>query len=368
MKLRRSASAKSIAILGTRGYPSFYGGFETAVRKLVPHFLAKGWDVIVYNRSANLEKLEHAGLTQVHTFGLNSKSLSTLSYGFTSALHCIFYRPDVALIMNVANGFWLPLLKIFGIKTIVNVDGVEWHRGKWGAVAKVIFKIGARLTAAFADEIVVDSKEIGKFWSAEFSRNGHYIPYGGDEFPLNKRPRAEVSTLVYVARFVPENSIVEFLDSIRFLPSSLKVVVVGSPLDDPRFSALIDAIRTRHKNVEFTGHIGNDSQLFKIWSESDVYFHGHTVGGTNPALVQAMMFGMKIVAVDTVFNREVLGNTGFFVDISSEKIGRGIEVALAHSDDIGLEARKRALTKFSWGGVCLSYETLALQFLERRIY
>ena len=142
--------SKSVAIIGTRGYPSYYGGFETLIRRLGPYLVDAGWDVTVYGRPGAVktdDPLLDPRVSSVMTKGLETKSLSTFSYGLTSSLSAARRKPDVALIMNVANGYWLPLLRSRGIPTVVNVDGIEWERAKWGTNAKRVFRGGARLTA-----------------------------------------------------------------------------------------------------------------------------------------------------------------------------------------------------------------------------
>ena len=173
----RSASSKappgSVAIIGTRGYPSFYGGFETLVRKLAPFLADRGWQVTVYGRphgtviSAQYQREDIRSLT---TKGIESKSLSTLTFGATSILDASKRRPDVALVMNVANGYWLPMLRWRRIPSVVNVDGIEWQRDKWSKLGKAVFKLGAQLTARFGDILISDSREIGAFWQKTFNR------------------------------------------------------------------------------------------------------------------------------------------------------------------------------------------------------
>src|SRR5690606_34145591 len=131
----------------------------------------------------------------------------------SAALHARRDPPDVALVMNVANGFWLPLLRRAGIPTLVNVDGIEWDRAKWGALAKSVFRRGARLTAAHATQLVYDSHEIARRWNEEFDRDGIYIPYGGDPAPLTLPLETGLTSRGYallVARLVPENTVKEF--------------------------------------------------------------------------------------------------------------------------------------------------------------
>jgi glycosyltransferase involved in cell wall biosynthesis len=164
---------KSVAIIGTRGYPSYYGGFETAVRKLAPYLADQGWDVTVYGRegAAKLDdpSADHR-IRTVITKGIESKSLSTLTHGLTASLHAARRRPDVALVMNVANGYWLPLLRARRIPTLINVDGIEWDRAKWNRLAKFIFLTGARITARLGSRMVYDSKEIARRWESELWR------------------------------------------------------------------------------------------------------------------------------------------------------------------------------------------------------
>ncbi len=224
----------TVAIIGTRGYPSYYGGFETAVRKLAPHLADAGWDVTVYSRPGATysdDPDRDPRVEVVETRGWEKKSLSTLTYGLTSAVHASRRKPDVALVMNVANGYWLPLLRRAGVPTLVNVDGVEWDRAKWGATAKRVFRTGARLTARYATRLVFDSKVIERRWAREFDRDGIFIPYGGDTLPevlpiepgLRHRGYA-----LLVARFVPENSVPQFLRAAREIAQHHDVVLVGS--------------------------------------------------------------------------------------------------------------------------------------------
>lgn len=357
-------TGRRIGILGTRGFPSFYGGFETAVRKLAPYLADRGWDVRVYGRRGALAPGPQVdGVTSTLTPGIPSKSLSTLSYGLTSAIHAAVVRPDVALIMNVANGFWLPLLKARGIRTIVNVDGIEWERGKWNRLARAVFRAGAWMTAKWADELVVDAQAIGDYWQERYGRAGVFIPYGGEdrgEGPLAVEAGLERGNYVLlVARLVPENSILEFLEAVPALPESIDVVIVGSaPAGDP-VALAVEALAASDSRVKLLGHVSDDDRLFALWENAGAYFHGHSVGGTNPALVQAMMLGARVVARDTVFNREVLGSTGLYAKPNPRSIAAALEEMIASSTAFGVSARSRALEFYTWEIVCSRYDRLA---------
>ncbi|BDZ48172.1 hypothetical protein GCM10025867_04130 [Frondihabitans sucicola] len=172
---------RSVALLGTRGYPSYYGGFETAVRKIAPFLAESGWDVTVYGRDGAIRDDDPGRDPRVKTRitrGVETKSLSTLSYGLTAVFDAARRKPDVALVMNVAHGFWLPLLKLRGVPTLVNVDGIEWERAKWGTLAKLVFRAGARTTAWWGSRLVYDAVAIADYWKERFGVDGVFIPYG----------------------------------------------------------------------------------------------------------------------------------------------------------------------------------------------
>lgn len=356
---------KSVAIIGTRGYPSYYGGFETAVRKIAPFLVASGWDVTVYGRRGATRSSDpslDARVRRRTTVGVESKSLSTLSYGLTSTLDAARVKPDVALVMNVANGYFLPILRSRGIPTVVNVDGIEWDRDKWGRLAKNMFHTGARLTARFGDHLVYDAQAIGARWEREFGRDGTFIPYGGDtvgELPIEPGLSHRGYVLV-VARFVPENTIGEFVEAARELSKTIDVVIVGSsgyggPLEDS-----VRSLSERSSRVRWLGHISDDDRLHSLWQHAAVYFHGHSVGGTNPALVQAMAAGAPVVARDTVYNREVLRDVGVLCDplpgAIVEAIQKLIAAGLDELDVQGLRSRERASNEYAWQDVCQKYD------------
>lgn len=354
---------KSVSIIGTRGYPSYYGGFETAVRKLAPHLVEAGWDVTVYGRNGSTKDDDpdrDPRIKTVVTRGVESKSISTLSYGFSATWHAMRRKPDAVIVMNVANGYFLPLLKLRGVRTLVNVDGIEWHRAKWGRAAKKVFRVGARMTKWFADQLVYDSHEIGRRWNETFNRSGAFIPYGGDsvdELPV-EAGLTHRGYVLAVARFVPENTIPEFLEAARTISLSIPVVIVGSSGYGGELDHEADRLAQTHDQVKWLGHISDDARLLSLWQHAAVYFHGHSVGGTNPTLVQAMATGTPIVARDTPYNREVLGDGGVFCPPDPESI---IRTVLQLADDSERQGEtsaanlRRAQTVYTWDAVCSAY-------------
>lgn len=363
---------RSVAIIGTRGYPSFYGGFETAVRKLAPYLCDQGWGVTVYGRPGAIKPEDAETDARVEsriTPGLDTKSLSTLSFGLTAVLDAIVRKPDVVLVMNVANGFWLPLLKLRGIPTLVNVDGIEWERAKWGRLAKTIFRAGARATARWGTKMIYDAQAIADRWRQEFGLDGFVISYGGDDPGTLPAPVGVTSGsyVLLVARFVPENSIWEFIEAVKLLPKSTPVVIVGSSGNGGEIDNAVRALAEERPNVQWLGHVHDHQQLLALWQHSGVYFHGHSVGGTNPALVQAMACGAPTVARDTVYNREVLQSAGIFVQPTAPDIAFALQQIMkdpVRQEQLSVQAKERASAAYTWAGVCNAYEQALDETLE----
>ena len=356
-------SELKIAVLGTRGYPSFYGGFETAVRHLIEESTQKNFKYYVFSRKNNcLRDPNRKNAIVLYTPNLKSIKLATLSHIFFSFPKILITKPDVILAFNVSCGYVFPLARIFRIPTILNVDGLEWKRSKWGSIAKSVYFIAAKMSAKFADHIICDSTEIATYWKRVFGRESTYIAYGGSQITSNKLLRPGLSEyLLYVARFVPENHFEEFLESLNFLDKDIPVIIVGSANGNEYFEKLLEiAIRSR-KNVKYLGHLSDDNLLNQLWSNCGLYFHGHSVGGTNPALVQSMACSAPIIAFDSVYNREVLQDCGIYTSGQPQEMANLINEFFKSPSKrrrLGLNAKNRASIHFNWVDVVKKYEHL----------
>jgi GT2 family glycosyltransferase/glycosyltransferase involved in cell wall biosynthesis len=364
-----------LAIVGSRGYPSHYGGFETLVRHLAPYLAEQGHAVTVYGHSGGARTRTTevsvgvgSAVTVRQTPGVDGKSTSTLTHGLTAFRDLTKGECDAALVLNVAHGFYLRQLAKAGIATCVNVDGVEWNRGKWGGVAQSAFWLGAHLTARYADALVLDSEALRPVWREQFGREGWYIPYGAPVLRgvgtcglERKRIRPHQYVLV-VARIVPENNIDLLLDACDLLEDRPQIVVVG---DGNYQHPTVNRLRSLHTEgrVHWLGHINGDELLNELWAHAGVYWHGHSVGGTNPGLLQALGAGAPTLALDTPFNREVI--------VRDEQLmpGEPKDLAVAMSEVLGSAALAKQLSesgqeiiesRYSWSDVCRRYEDLLL--------
>lgn len=357
-----------IGILGARGYPSTYGGFETFVRKIAPWLVERGHEVTVYSHTPSEAGEREWSIERVRvvaTWGLNSKTAATASHGIAAATHAARERPDVVLVLNVANGFVLPLLRARRIRTVVNVDGIEWERNKWGSLAKAAFKAGARMSARFADVLIADSQAIAARWGADFNVTAVFIPYGADVTDTSESDLLTTSTgltpkryALAVARLVPENNVELFVDAIEHLDWKIPTAVVGSANYDSPLERRLRSLNDSGKLV-WLGHVADQRLLHQLWANASVYFHGHSVGGTNPGLLQAMGAGAPTIALNTIYNREVFQSDEQLVPHSVERVAEALDRIFSdpiRQSSLAATGRALVLSRYSWQRVCEDYE------------
>lgn len=352
-----------IAMVGTRGVPARYGGFETAVEEIGARLASLGHQVVVYCRSDDEKPSEFRGMDLVHLASLRRRSLETLSHSFLSMVHVLKSRPDVVIVFNAANAGLLPLLRLRKIPVAVHVDGLEWKRSKWGSAGKKFYRISESLAVRWAQALIADARGIQEYYRDEFGIESVFIPYGAKITSENKPERvAELGLFprryhLVVARFEPENHLDVIVEGYVRSSAVEPLVVVGSaPYSD-------DYIEQVHKladdRVLFLGSIWDQELLDQLYVNALTYLHGHSVGGTNPSLLRAMGAGVATSAFDVSFNREVLGKAGVFWSTPAE-VEQRIEVAEANRDvtvERGRQARVEA-GRYNWDTVAADYESL----------
>jgi len=355
-----------LAILGSRGYPSTYGGYETLVRYLAPYLARAGHDVTVYCRSREHGRRtwEVDGVRCIATRGRDSTSLSTPTFGLTSALDATVRRYDAVLMLNIANGFWCPLLRGARIPLAVNTDGIEWKRGKWNRLGRAVFRVGAKATALSANRLICDSREIGAIWQDLFQRESTFIPYGAPILEDVGREEIEGAGLpdepylLVVARLVPENNVELALEAVERLGDRAPmVIVVGSASSESPIERRLEELRDEGR-AHWLGHVSNQQLLAELWANSAVYVHGHSVGGTNPALLQALGAGAPTLALNTPFNREVIGHADQLFDHDAAGLAERIRTVVDSPDlqrELSARGREIIRTSYRWDDVCRAY-------------
>ncbi len=318
----------TVAIIGSRGYPYVYSGYETFVKELSERLVQRGIHVRVYCHK-NLFKTfpkEVNGIELVYISTIETKSLSQLIHSFFSMLHACTGKTDVILAVNAANGPWGIIARIFGKPTCINVDGMEWLRPKWKGLGSTYFRFSAWLATRWYDRIITDAEEMRKVYLEEFKTDSTVIAYGANIRypqnpallePFNLKPQ---EYYLIVGRLIPDNNAALMLEGFLAANSSKKLVIVG---DVPYKDRYADAIKLKAApNIIFLGYITNSEILAELYHHCFAYLHGHEFGGTNPTMLKAMAYGSAILALNTRFNREMLsdGQYGLFFEKNSQSI------------------------------------------------
>lgn len=357
-----------IAMVGTRGVPASYGGFETAVEEIGWRLAARGHDVVVYcRRREKGAPKSYRGMTLVHLPSLRVKVLETLSHTGLSTLHILFHRkPNMAFVFNAANSPFLPILKLSRVRSAVHVDGLEWKRGKWGSVGRRYYRRAEELCVRWADALIADARGIADYYRDEFEVETELLTYGAPIIETSELDRLADLGLqkgkfhLVVARFEPENNVDLILQGFISSSAQYPLVVVGSAPYAAAYSARIAGLARDDDRVRLLGGIWDQAQLDALYSHTRNYIHGHSVGGTNPSLLRAMGAGAAVVAWDVNFNRDVLGSGASFFS-NAATLGHLI-VEAERSDEylvMGAALKKRAQAQYDWDLVTSGYEALA---------
>jgi len=360
-----------IAILGTRGVPAAYGGFETLAEELSARLAARGHDVTVYARPDGVASrvTSHRGARVVHLPSVGHKYLETVVHGAVSALHAAAESYDAVLFCNAANALACRLPRLFGAPTrvLLNVDGLERHRRKWNALGKLVYALSERLSCVLPDAVVSDALVIRDYYLSRYGKETTFIPYGADlpapdgTAALSRLGLAPGRYVLYVSRFEPENNPDAVVRGFRLYPSDLRLVLVGSAPYAAGFIGTVKAEAALDPRVVVPGAIYGEGYR-ELLANAAAYVHATEVGGTHPALAEAMGFGLPLLVHDTPENREVAGDTALYWDARRPET---LAAALANleSDPAGRDvraarARERALGRYRWEDVADAYERL----------
>jgi glycosyltransferase involved in cell wall biosynthesis len=363
-----------IAMVGTRGVPARYGGFETCVEEVGVRLADAGHQVTVYCRTTadGARPQSYRGMSLVHLPAVHRRSLETLSHTAASVAHLVAHRrPDCALVFNAANAPLLPVLRARGVPVATHVDGLEWQRAKWWGAGRRYYRVAEALSVRWSDALIADARGIADYYRQEFSASTRLIAYGA---PRPATPRvdrlAELGLTPHgyhlvVARFEPENHVDVIVDGYSRTGSQLPLVVVGSaPYADAHTARIRELADDR---VRLLGGVWDQELLDQLYGGALTYLHGHSVGGTNPSLLRAIGAGAATTAFDVVFNREVLGEAGKYFR-HADDVARTMNEAEA--DPAAEVARGAACSlqadRYDWDDVASSYEKLCSDLVSGR--
>ncbi|SDF27129.1 Glycosyltransferase involved in cell wall bisynthesis [Blastococcus aurantiacus] len=361
-----------IAMLGTRGVPARYGGFETAVEEVGRRLADRGHRVVVYCRTERGDAARpgrHLGMELVHLPAARKRALETLSHSALSVGHLLAHRTDAAFVFNAANSPLLPMLRAARIPVATHVDGLEWKRAKWGPVGQRYYRGAESLAVRWSDALIADAVGIADYYRHEFGAPTTLLTYGAPLIEPGSDRLAELGLEpgqyhLVVARFEPENHVELIVDGYARSSATKPLVVVGSAPYSDEYTARVHA--AADGRVRFLGGVWDQVQLDQLYANSYTYLHGHSVGGTNPSLLRAIGAGAAVLAFDCDFNREVVAEAGRYFG-SPADVAALVEAAEAEPRRIrsaGRRARELA-ANYDWDAVATGYEKLA-QALARR--
>ena len=359
-----------IAMIGTRGVPARYGGFETCIEEVGRRLAERGHAIRVYCRSAEPLPGSYLGMDLVALPALKKKSLETLSHTGLSVAHLVRRPVDAAIVFNAANAPFLPVLRGRRIPFATHVDGLEWKRAKWGRNGRRYYRAAEAMAVRWSDALIADAQGIADYYTSEFGAPTELISYGAPlltEAGFDRLAELHLQPGGYhlvVARFEPENHVAEIVKGYAESSARLPLIVVGSaPYADEYVSQIKAAADDR---VRLLGAVWDQQQLDQLYANCLTYLHGHSVGGTNPSLLRAIGAGTATIAYDVSFNREVLGEAGEFFTTPSEVAAR---IEEAESDFAATALRGKKLraqaAHYDWDDVAKRYELLCQRLQAR---
>ena len=317
---------KSVSIVGSVGLPAKYGGWETLVSNLTCQLKSK-FDLTVFCSGVKYkdQPSEYNG-AQLKYINLNANGIQSIPYDIISIYKSLKFA-DAILILGVSGCIFLPFVKLFGkSKIIVNIDGLEWKRGKWGKFAKWFLKLSEGVAVKFADLVITDNKAIQQYVTDEYGVDSELIAYGGDH--ANKECIKDDDKVQYaflndkyafkVCRIEPENNLDIILEAFSFC-NSLPVVIVGN-WSNSDYGVELRWKYEKYQHIYMLDPIYNQKDIDALRSNCFIYIHGHSAGGTNPSLVEAMFLGLPIISFDVSYNRETTHNQSVYFENKQQLI------------------------------------------------
>ena len=354
--------------MGTRGIPASYSGFETCVEQLGSRLAERGHQVTVYARKHHItyEKSSYRGMRLIKLPTVSNKYLDTIVHSFLSTLHGLNQNYDIVLFFIAGNSLvtWIP--RLVGQKTIINVDGLDWKRAKWPGIAKKYIQFSERMSGLLANAVVTDSRIVQRYYQDVYQIPTTFIAYGAE---LPKRAAGEtlrqfglkaLDYVLFVGRLVPENCAHHLVEAWEGLDTDMKCVIVGDAAYADQYQASLK--NTNDPRIIFTGYIFGEG-YWELASNAYTFVLTSGVGGTHPALVEAMAYGNCVIVHNTQENQETIGDAGLSYDgeRGGEDLRSVLETVLDNPEMTELyrkKAAERASLYYTWEAITDSYEAL----------
>ena len=356
---------KNIAILGTVGVPASYGGFETLAENLVMYHdaLSLPDPITIYCSSKSYPSSAPTFLSaKLKYVPLNANGAQSIPYDILSLFSAVWNRSDVILLLGVSGAIAVPLVRLFSsARIITNIDGIEWRREKWQGWAKCFLRFSEKMAVRFSHEVIADNAAIAEYVAEMYGVKSHVIAYGGDHAIAVDEVAASEYVLpdnyaFSICRIEPENNVHMVLEAFaRLKPHAL--VMVGNWNN----SAYGRALRTQYAsfdNLFLLDSIYDSGKLKNMRSRASFYIHGHSAGGTNPSLVEAMHFGKVVLAFDCNYNRITTENKALFFKSSDELVCLMEAMEAVEAERVGRDMAEIAKRRYTWNIVAQQYFAL----------
>lgn len=378
-KVGPGINPKSLLILGTRGVPAAHGGFETFAERLALYLVEKGWSVTVYcqENSANgglgQPTIEYwKGIRRVRIWTSIKGAAGTIVFDWACVCHALS-EPGIPLVLGYNTAMFSALFRLKGRPVLMNMDGIEWKRAKWGLFAKAWFRINEWCGSRIASTLIADHPEIGKYLKEKRSKaDVATIAYGADRImeastdPVVQMGLSPRAYFVVIGRIEPENSTLEIVGAYSRRKRKYSLVCLGK--FDPAGNSYHAQIKAAaNGNVVFPGAIYDKTTVRALRFHALAYLHGHTVGGTNPSLVEALGAGNAIIAHDNRFNRWVAGEgQAYFSDVCTcDRIITQFEGEPSRTEELSRKSRRRYDACFTWQAILKQYEILLSRYVPK---
>ncbi len=360
---------KHIAIIGTAGVPACYGGFETLVHYITPHLIEK-FDVSIYCSTKYYAKEKRQKTfkgAKLIFLPFNANGPMSIVYDIISILHALFYA-DTLLILGVSGGIILPFVRLFtNKKIIINIDGLEWRRAKWSKPIKAFLKFSERLAVKFSHADITDNEAIKKYTAINYKTLSYLVAYGADHVQHEAitmkdyqiHPFLMGSYAFKVCRIEPENNIEMILKA--FSRTKHILVLVGNW----NHSIYAQNLRAQYKgfeNLKLLDPIYDQKALNKLRANASLYVHGHSAGGTNPSLVEAMYLGLPIFCFNVSYNKATTEHQALYFKNVSELLELLKNTTLEQRLSLAQNMKAIADRRYTWKHIAKKYESLILSF------
>ncbi len=362
-----------IAIIGIRGIPFTYSGFEVFAEELAVGMAKKNHVLTVYCRKNYFDKklYKYKKVNLVYLPTLKIKYFETIIHSFFSTIHaCLFCRYDAIYYLGVSNSILTFIPRLFGIKTLINIDGLDWKREKWNYIGRIFLRFSEYITSFSPNLTITDSSYVRDYYKKQYGKSIEYLPYGFltlhdrkkslfNKFNLNKN-----EYFIWVGRFVPDNKLEEIILAFKEIKSNYKLLIVGDDLYESRYKRYISNLINKNPKIILTGFISH-KECVNLMKDSFAYIETKRSGGTHPSLIDAMGSGCLVVSNNHEANKSIIKKFGFYYSIlntvrSLKQII--IKIILLRNSmklkKMRSKIKKEALNKYSWIKIIDRYEKL----------